>query len=222
MSFVSRRPGAALAHFAALAATILIPSTAPFAAERLLAQPLAAELLPAAALPAADATAAVARAGLLAALLADDTVTTPFSAETGAETGAEAGDRAAVAGLAVAEEDLVCLAKAVRHEAGGQARDGQLAVAQLIVNRLRSGRFAGTVCGVVNQQGQFFRTAGYNPDRSSAVWANAVAVAHEALAGETPGVAPGALFFHAAFQPPSGFFRTRQRVASLGGNVFYR
>ena len=218
MSFVSRRPGAALAHLAAVAATILIPSTAPFAAERLLAQPLAAELLPAAALPAADATAAVARAGLLAALLADDTVTTPFSAETGAD----AGDRAAVAGLAVAEEDLVCLAKAVRHEAGGQARDGQLAVAQLIVNRLRSGRFAGTVCGVVNQQGQFFRTAGYNPDRSSAVWANAMAVAQEALAGETPGVAPGALFFHAAFQPPSGFFRTRQRVASLGGNVFYR
>ena len=217
MSFLPRRPLAALTGFAALVATILIPSTAPFAAERLLAQPIAAELLPAAVIPAADATASVARAGLLAALLADDIVTASATATDGAADANSAGDS-----LAVAEEDLVCLAKAVRHEAGGQARDGQLAVAQLIVNRLRSGRFADTVCGVVNQQGQFFATATYNPDRTSATWANAVAVAREALAGETPGVAPGALFFHAAYQPPRGFFRTRQRVAMLGGNIFYR
>lgn len=217
MSFVPRRFVAALASFVALGASVLIPSTAPFAAERLLAQPIAAELLPAAALPAADATASVARAGLLAALLADDAVTASLD-----PAAAPAVERGAVERIAVADEDLVCLAKAVRHEAGGQTRDGQLAVAQLIVNRLRSGRFAGTVCGVVNQQGQFFHTADYNPDRSSPTWAIAVAVAREALSGDTPGVAPGALFFHAAYQPPTGFFRTRQRVALLGGNIFYR
>ena len=86
---------------------------------------------------------------------------------------------------------------------------------QLIVTRLRSGRFADTVCGVVNQQGQFFATASYNPDIATPAWTSAVAVAREALAGATPSVAPGALFFHAAYQAPRPFFRSRQRVAGM-------
>ena len=43
-----------------------------------------------------------------------------------------------------------CLATAVYFEAKGEPLRGQLAVAQVILNRTRSGRFPASVCGVVS------------------------------------------------------------------------
>lgn len=123
---------------------------------------------------------------------------------------------------AEADAELECMAKVVLHEAGNQSRSGQLAVAQLIQNRMESGRFADTICGVVNQPGQFFQTSSYNPRRDTAAWESAVSVSREAREGASADVAPGAMFFRAAYAAPTGFFRTRTRVATLGDHVFYR
>jgi len=120
------------------------------------------------------------------------------------------------------DSELECMAKVVHHEAGNQSRRGQLAVAQIIMNRIESGRFADTICGVANQPGQFFRTASYNPDRNSDAWQSAVEVSREARDGRGDEVVPGALFFRATYASATSFFRTRQQVASLGGHVFYR
>ena len=120
------------------------------------------------------------------------------------------------------DEELECMAKVVVHEAGNQPRAGQLAVAQLIQNRMESGRFADTICGVVNQPGQFFKTASYNPRRDTDTWSSAVEVSREARARRTADVAPGAMFFRAAYAAQTGFFRTRTRVVTLGDHVFYR
>ena len=76
-----------------------------------------------------------------------------------------------------------CMAKVVLHEAGNQPRAGQIAVAQVMVNRVEQG-FADNVCAVANQPGQIFPLESYNPDRSNAQWAQAVAVARAVLAGE--------------------------------------
>lgn len=118
--------------------------------------------------------------------------------------------------------ELECMAKVVRHEAGNQPRDGKLAVAQTLMNRLAMHRFGGTICGVVNQHGQFFSTASYNPDRDAAMWTDAVEVSRAVLSGSADAVAPGAMFFRAARGPANSFFRSRQQVASIGDNVFYR
>lgn len=116
-----------------------------------------------------------------------------------------------------------CIAKVVRHEAANQSEKGQLAVAQLIINRTRAGsRFGRTACAVVNQRGQFFDTDSYHPDRSSGAWTRAVAVSRDAVQNVSPAVVPGALFYHAAYQAPPRFFRGRQRVAVLGDHIFYR
>ncbi len=126
----------------------------------------------------------------------------------------------APAELAAAVE---CIAKVVRHEAANQSENGQLAVAQLIINRTKAGsRFGHTPCAVVNQPGQFFNTHSYNPDRSSGAWTRAVAVSRDAVQNVSPAVVPGALFYHAAYQAPPRFFRGRQRVAVLGDHIFYR
>ena len=118
--------------------------------------------------------------------------------------------------------EFECLTKAVHREAGNQSREGKLAVAQLVINRMNSGRFAKSICGVVNQHGQFFQTSSYNPRRDTAQWASAEAIAREALEGSAPQIVPGAVFFHATYIAPNSWFRTRQRVATLGQHIFYR
>ena len=117
--------------------------------------------------------------------------------------------------------ELDCVAKVVFHEAANQAVAGQLAVAQLIVNRTRSALFPHDVCGVVNQRGQFFNTATYRVPHDRR-WETAMMVARQALSASAPQVVPGALFFHAKYVATPGFMRNRERLAVLGQHVFYR
>lgn len=120
------------------------------------------------------------------------------------------------------DPELECMAKVVRHEAANQSRKGQRAVAEIMMNRVRSGRFPGTVCGVANQPGQFFNTANYNPRRDTREWQTAVEVSREVMAGQGENVAEGAYFYHAAYQAPTRFFRGRQQVLAMGDHIFYR
>ena len=126
------------------------------------------------------------------------------------------------ANVAKLDPELECMAKVVRHEAANQSRKGQRAVAEIIMNRVRSGRFPATVCGVANQPGQFFETAKYNPRRDNQQWQLAVEVSREVMAGQGENVAEGAYFYHAAYQSPTRFFRGRQQVLAMGDHIFYR
>ena len=132
-------------------------------------------------------------------------------------------DRVAREGADVAalDPELECMAKVVHHEAANQSLKGQLAVAQLILNRVKSPLFPKSICAVVNQRGQFFHTARYFVPASSPRWHVAVGIARVARADDMPPVAPGALFYHASFARPSWSHR-RVLVARIGGNVFYR
>ena len=55
----------------------------------------------------------------------------------------------------VGDGEADCLAKAVYFESKGEPLNGQLAVAEVVMNRAKSGRFANTLCGVVKQPSQF-------------------------------------------------------------------
>ncbi|MFL6857855.1 MAG: cell wall hydrolase [Allosphingosinicella sp.] len=119
--------------------------------------------------------------------------------------------------------ELECLAGAVYFEAKGEPLTGQHAVAHVIVNRMHSGRFPSTACGVVKQRGQFsFVRAGRFPPiaRASAAWTRALAVARSALGGHGTSPAGKALFFHARYVAPA--WRGVTRVAAIGNHVFYR
>jgi N-acetylmuramoyl-L-alanine amidase len=126
------------------------------------------------------------------------------------------------ASAAPANAEQACLATAVYFEAKGEPLKGQLGVAHVILNRIHSGRFPRSVCGVVRQPGQFsFVHGGHLPRiaHGGAQWATAVAIADIALAGDAPAPAPKALFFHARYVAP-GWHLTR--VAAIGNHVFYR
>jgi spore germination cell wall hydrolase CwlJ-like protein len=122
----------------------------------------------------------------------------------------------------VGDADVTCRAKVGLHEAGNQPRAGQLAVAQVVMNRVNDPRrrFGRTICGVVMQRGQFFNVHAYNPSRTNQRWRTAVEVAREARDGTSDQVMEGALFFHASYANMS--FRGRQRIGRLAGHVFYR
>ena len=134
------------------------------------------------------------------------------------------GDSAAqTAPASVDAKSVECMAKVVLHEAANQPREGKVAVAQTLVNRLKAGgRFGGSICEVVNQKGQYFRIASFHPRKDSDGWQEAVEVAHDVLAGNTQPVAPGAMYFRASYAPANAFFRTRERVATVGAHIFYR
>ena len=125
-------------------------------------------------------------------------------------------------GTQTPDEETECLARAVYWESKGEPLAGQLTVAEVIINRARSGRFAPTVCGVVRQPAQFsFVRRGHIPQPPSASrdWRIAVAIAQIAMQDLAEGAAPRALFFHARRVNP----RWRlTRIATVGNHVFYR
>ncbi len=127
--------------------------------------------------------------------------------------------RAATASAA-SDRELECLAKVVLYEAGSEPRAGQLAVAQVVMNRVRSPRFPNSICGVVYQRGQFSAIRSYQPPRGGR-WNRAMALAREVTSGEAAPVVGRALYFHATRVRPA-FARTQTRVAQIGGHVFYR
>jgi hypothetical protein len=140
----------------------------------------------------------------------------------------EAGSLSELVGMvdsdAPMSDELHCLAGAVYFEARGEPLAGQLAVAQVIVNRTEDGRFPRSYCGVVRQKGQFsFMRGSAMPqirDRSAA-WARAVAIAQIAHRGLWESEAGEAVFFHAKYVRP-GWSRTKTRLAQIDTHIFYR
>lgn len=134
-----------------------------------------------------------------------------------ADDAVETPEPEAAAPVQADDGELHCLAKIVHHESANQPRVGQLAVAQVVMNRVRSGRFASTICAVGMQRGQFFNIHAYNPRRDHR-WERALEVARDARAGTSDPVVADALFFHAAYARPFN----RRRVAQIGDHIFYR
>ena len=127
-----------------------------------------------------------------------------------------------VSRTSASQRDLSCLAEAVYFEARGTGLTGETAVAQVVVNRAKAASFPNSICGVVGDGCQFsYRCDGRTDVLSDAgSRARAFKVA-EAVLGGAPDITKGALFFHSARAKP-GWFSSRPRVGTFGGNVFYR
>ena len=116
-----------------------------------------------------------------------------------------------------------CLASAVYFEARGEPIEGQLAVAEVVLNRAQSGRYPATICQVVTQPWQFsFVRNGIIPaaDRGSESWRRAVAVARIAEAGARRLLPRNVLWYHADYVSPS-WGRRLARNTKIGLHIFY-
>jgi len=129
------------------------------------------------------------------------------STRAAATAGATAGSRAA-------ERDL--LARVVSAEARGEPYEGQVAVAAVVLNRVRDARFPNTVAGVVYQAHAFESVT--NGTIYAAPTASAVRAAEDALNGWDP--TGGALFFWNPAKASSGWIWSRPIVKRIGNHVF--
>jgi len=131
-------------------------------------------------------------------------------------------------GLEKAEK---CLAEAIYFEARGEAVRGQMAVAQVILNRVFSGKYPNSVCGVVYQNAngrryrcQFTFACDGIPDviREPDMWERAKTISTEMLAGKLwlPEIGK-ATHYHAYWVHP-GWVREMSKMYKLGVHTFYR
>lgn len=119
---------------------------------------------------------------------------------------------------------MECLAGTVYFESRGEPIHGQLAVAQVVINRAESRVFPEDYCGVVYQRAQFsFVKNGSMPHikRSSAAWIRAKKIARIAHEGLWESEAQDSLYFHAKYVKPRWSYR-KQRRASINTHIFYR
>lgn len=124
---------------------------------------------------------------------------------------------------------LNCLASAVYYEAGNQDENGERAVAQVVLNRVRHPAFPSSVCGVVYQGStkptgcQFTFTCdgslSRRPDADG--WHRAMQVAEAALSGSVYAPIGWATHYHADYVVPY-WAATMAKNAVIGAHLFYR
>jgi hypothetical protein len=123
-----------------------------------------------------------------------------------------------------------CLADAVYFEARGESERGQMAVAQVVMNRVFSGYYPDNVCGVVYQNAhrrlacQFTFACDGIPDRVTEpeAWARAKRIARDTLDGKhwLPDVGK-ATHYHATWVHPY-WVRAMKKLDKIGVHTFYR
>ncbi|MGI6245281.1 MAG: cell wall hydrolase [Pseudochelatococcus sp.] len=123
-----------------------------------------------------------------------------------------------------------CLAEAVYFEARGESEAGQAAVAQVVLNRVKSGLYPKSVCGVVYQNRHRFKACQFSfacegrslriSDRRS--WNVAVRVAEGVVAGEMYNAeVGGATHYHADYVRP--FWASKlKKMDVIGRHIFYK
>ena len=130
-------------------------------------------------------------------------------------------------------EEVNCLAQNIYYEAAKEPYEGKLAVAQVTLNRVNSGKFAGTVCGVVKQKDKingvmicqfswFCNQAYTRIVRNPYQWEESVIVAKKALTEPTAHDTldrQNALYYHANYVNP-GWRLTK--VTQIGNHIFYK
>ena len=136
------------------------------------------------------------------------------------------------------ETALMCLALNTYHEAKNQSMIGQVATAQVVMNRVADSRYPNSVCEVVKQGPKykgsdvpvrhkcqfswFCDGKSDEPRKDSKEWRMAQEYARIVLSGRIVlDVTEGATHYHATYVKPS-WARTKTRTTRIESHIFYR
>jgi spore germination cell wall hydrolase CwlJ-like protein len=126
-------------------------------------------------------------------------------------------------GSEVADEEQHCLAGAIYFEARGEPIEGQLAVAEVVLNRTQSKKYPDSICAVVKQPWQFsFVKDGKFPEinKESKAWRKAVAVSKIAYQKLDQKLSKDTLWYHADYVAPV-WRKSLDKEAKIGLHIFY-
>jgi hypothetical protein len=129
------------------------------------------------------------------------------------------GGLAACGHMSGGGSDRECLARAMYFESIRSSEDGMLAVGTVVMNRLESGKYGRSVCGVVGAPNQFAPGALSKPMTDKKSRARAEKVAGQVLSGKRHRGVGKAMFFHTAGRTYR--FENMHYVLVEGGNAFY-
>jgi len=135
-------------------------------------------------------------------------------------------------------EAIFCLALNVFHESRNQSLIGQIATAQVVMNRVKDERYPDTVCEVVKQGETYSWKPDYpvrnrcqfswycdgksdEPDRNSFAWEKAVTVAHGVYYGNLDDFVEGATHYHAYYVSPE-WASSKTYITRIDDHIFYR
>ena len=112
--------------------------------------------------------------------------------------------------------EIDLLARVVSAEAQGEPFEGQVAVASVIFNRLKSPLFPSTIEGIIFEKGAFESV------QNGMIWKEPVSSAYQAVYAAIRGWDPtgGALFFYNPQTAASKWITTRTVIARIGAHVF--
>lgn len=136
------------------------------------------------------------------------------------------------------DKELKCLADNIYFEAGSEPFEGKVAVAQVTMNRVESGKFPETICGVISQRTKivvveqnrpitkficqfswFCNSKRIGPTSSNNRWEDAMDVAKMVLLdGYRIPLLDNAMYFHAIHVRPGWGL---PRLAKVGNHIFY-
>ncbi len=122
-----------------------------------------------------------------------------------------------------------CLSQAIYHEARGESLEGQIAVAEVILNRRDSGEYPATVCGVVEQgtgkkyqcQFSYYCDGLSDEPKDQRAWAEVGRVARVMMDGAPRDLTRGAMFYHTKAVEPYWADEFTE-TAEIGAHLFYR
>ena len=125
-------------------------------------------------------------------------------------------------------EDLQCLAKNVYFEGRNQPWVGQVAIAQVTLNRVKSLAVPNTICEVVRQKKrnicQFSWYCDGKSDQPKDVkdYDKATDVAIQVYSGTIPDVTEGALWYHATYIRRPFWAYSMKEMVKINEHIFYK
>lgn len=131
--------------------------------------------------------------------------------------------------------ELYCLSEAIYFEARGSSYADQIAVADVILNRVKSTSYPNTVCKVVHQgrywkgnpirhqcQFSYFCDGRSDTPQDLDAWLNAQYIAYQMINhNRFRGITEGATHYHATYVKPY-WAKHFELVGTIGKHVFYR
>lgn len=125
--------------------------------------------------------------------------------------------------------DWQCLSEALYFEARGESVKGQFAVAEVILNRVASGLYPNSICGVIHQgtgrkyQCQFTYTCDGHAERigEPRAWQQVGKIARLMIDGAPRSLTSGATHYHTTAVNPR-WARVFPRTARIGVHYFYK
>ena len=134
----------------------------------------------------------------------------------GPKTAAALGMTLSSSASSQSSSDLYLLAKCVYAEARGEPYTGQVAVAAVILNRVKNPSFPNTISGVIYQKGAF--TAVTDGQINLTPNSTAYKAAQDALNGWDPTY--GCIYYYNPATATSSWIWSRQTVVTIGNHVF--